>query len=576
MGWVAVSDLGRLMAQLAPRGAGTPSPEAQLSQAIGVDPVLAHAVDLKRPLAVGMLNPALLTRSGAARPYLAIVPVVSREAFERALATRLTVEPQPWGFAASTKSGRLFVGFFDGYAAIAWRADLLDAARRLLGPKLGIHTEAPIRVHLEMDNLYGAYGPQLERMVGDLASVAEKGGVGPPDPQAAFALRGVKQLSRYLRSVSALELLANLDASGLTVTVRVDGKADGAWAGYVQQQQPGPAWGTRFLPRDAVLVYTTHASPVGRAADIDAAIDYFAGADPAREPGSDERERWRSTLQQATALTGGELAYAVWPSHAGGLGLGGAYRVTDTGARPAVMRAYEELGSQLGALVTRALLLDPARFGRRMTMKKSSARVAEVAVDLVEIAVRWPDDAAAEKRMFETLFGPRLVLATAFVGEHGLFAVGADWSERLTTMIGAARGQPAASMRDEPEFAEALAYHPRGRVSLSYVETGRMTRMVATLMAQAVDLDAEQAQAMAEVIGDAGRGAIVSTTNASGARFELTTHVPHSAIVGAARLNGALWRIALSPLVNPPMMPPLPLPPPHVTPPVKAPTGATM
>ena len=46
----------------------------------------------------------------------------------------------------------------------------------------------------------------------------------------------------------------------------------------------------------------------------------------------------------------------------------------------------------------------------------------------------------------------------------------------------------------------------------------------------------------------------------------MTTHVPHTAIAGVASLNGALWRIALSPLVNPPMMPPMPVPPPHVTP----------
>jgi hypothetical protein len=42
--------------------------------------------------------------------------------------------------------------------------------------------------------------------------------------------------------------------------------------------------------------------------------------------------------------------------------------------------------------------------------------------------------------------------------------------------------------------------------------------------------------------------------------------VPQSAIFGVAQLNGALWRMALSPLVNPPMLPPMPVPPPHVAP----------
>jgi hypothetical protein len=61
-------------------------------------------------------------------------------------------------------------------------------------------------------------------------------------------------------------------------------------------------------------------------------------------------------------------------------------------------------------------------------------------------------------------------------------------------------------------------------------------------------------------------GVIVASTNAGDGRLEITTHVPREAVLGAARLHGALWRLALSPVVNPPMMPPLPIPPPHVTP----------
>ena len=72
-----------------------------------------------------------------------------------------------------------------------------------------------------------------------------------------------------------------------------------------------------------------------------------------------------------------------------------------------------------------------------------------------------------------------------------------------------------------------------------------------------------------------GAGAIVSTTNARGARYQLTTHLPPGAVAGAAQLHGALWRIALSPLVNPPAMPPIPVPPPHVAP-QAPPTGAKM
>ncbi len=166
------------------------------------------------------------------------------------------------------------------------------------------------------------------------------------------------------------------------------------------------------------------------------------------------------------------------------------------------------------------------------------------------------------------MFDKKLVLSTVVMGNQALFAIGADWQPRLAAMIATARGVPAASLGDEPQFAEALRYKPDSRVSLTYLPTDRMAQFSAGLAAQSGKLDADQEQALAQVLAHMGSGAIVSTTNAGGRRYELTTHVPGTAIAGVAQLNGAMWRMALSPLVNPPMMPPMPVPPPHVAPPV--------
>ncbi|MGZ3408642.1 MAG: hypothetical protein ACXVAN_19460, partial [Polyangia bacterium] len=203
-------------------------------------------------------------------------------------------------------------------------------------------------------------------------------------------------------------------------------------------------------------------------------------------------------------------------------------------------------------------------------------RFGQTEVDLIEVAVAWPKNSDAERHLFEALFGKKLTLATAFVGDQALFAIGADYQPRLAAMIGTARGVPASSLGDEPAFAEALQYKQATRVSLSYLETARMARFAAGLVEQQGQLGPEEEQAVARLMTTVGRGAIVSTTNADGRRFEMTTHVPHSAIAGVAQLNGALWRIALSPLVNPPMMPPMPVPPPHVTPSVQKPTEGSL
>jgi hypothetical protein len=157
-------------------------------------------------------------------------------------------------------------------------------------------------------------------------------------------------------------------------------------------------------------------------------------------------------------------------------------------------------------------------------------------------------------------------MATAFLGEQAVFAFGADWRPRLTAMIETARGEKAASLGDEPEFAEALAFHGDGRISLSYLSTARMARFAAGLIAQAHELDQTQRAAVDALLSQVGVGAIVTTTNTRGRRWELTTHVPRGAVPGGAKLNAALLKVALSPLLNPPTAPPLPVPPSQVTP----------
>ncbi len=567
MGYLVVSDAERVMQQLAP---GVPQDalalRAQLAGMIGLDATLAATIDWKRPAAIGLLNPSLLAR-GNVRPYVAMMPVLSRDAVEKALIARgAKLEAKPWGFVVPSQQGTVYVGFTAGYAVIAWRQDLLQSTARLLTPQVMKRQDAPMLVHVRMDNLYSAFGPQLDAILGHFARIANLGGAAN-DPQAAFALRGIKSLTRDLGSVSDLELLIDLDSGGLTITARLDGKQDGAWANFVQQQQPGPAWGTQFLPPDSVLVYATHASQRARAEDIQASLAYFADAVPAHRPDVIQVDRWRRSLEKAALTTGGEVAYAVWPGRTGGVGVGGAYRVTDPGmARAAVMQVYEELGGQLGGLVVRALLLDPARFGSRFSVKKKEARIAGADVDLVELTPKWPQGAEPERRLFETMFGAKLTLATAFMGEQALFTLGADWAPRLEAMINTASGQKAASLGDEAGFAEALQFRPGARVSLSYLETAKMARFAAGLMQQASDLDEQQKAVLEQLLHQVGSGAIVTTTNASGRRYEVTTHVPSAAIMGTARLNGALWRVALSPLLNPPMMPPMPIPPPHVAP----------
>ena len=436
MGYVVITDGARLAKELTPEQPNADPKQLQtgLLAQMGISPDLAATIDLSRPLGVALLNPALLAK-GSVQPYVAMIPIRSPQAVEAVLTAHNTpFKRTPWGFQTPTGNAQMSVAFVPGYALVAWREDLLEAARQLLGPRLAKKPDAPVVVHLDFDNVHEAFGPQIEQMMANVAQLAGQGG-STGDPQVAWALRGVRMIAQYMRSVSDLELLANIDSGGITLTLRAEGKSNGAFAGYVRQQRPGPAWGVQFLPRDSVLAYATHQSPAGRAADIAASVAYLGdvGKTPAD---AEERERVRKAFERAALSTDGELAYAVWPGRSGGVGLGGAYRVNNpVEARAAAAELYQTLSPRLGQMVMDALAIDGAALARRVKIGRRTVHFGETDVDLIEVGVDWPKNAQAERRMFESLFGKKLTLATAFVGNQALFAIGADYPQRLAAMI---------------------------------------------------------------------------------------------------------------------------------------------
>jgi hypothetical protein len=577
-GWVVLRDGAPIVKAIAEvahagfagdgKGAGS-QVKALLAQAAGIDPHLVELVDLKRPVAVAMVDPALL--GGIGRPVMALLPITDRGAVERALATAgVATARTPWGLAISTTDGsKLFVAFRAGYALAAWRPDLLAAASQLLEPQITAKVEAPLVAHVALENLYHAYGTQLEQAVARFAHATEE----KSDPQLSFALRGALRLSRFADSFAGLDLLLDSDDNGVTVTARVDGKKNGAWATYVAGQTPGPAWGAKLIPRDAVLVYMTRRSQASTQEELDSQVAYLG--DATTPPASEAlRTAWRSELGRAASEMAGEIIYAVWPGSDGGVGLGGAYRVRSaTEARKNLIGAYRRIGDHLTGVAARALKLDPAHFKlhAKLAVRSLAPRDgAKIAVDTVELSVRWPSGSARQKKLFERLFGSELVLATAFVDDAALFAVGRDWKTRLGAMVGAARGQTLPSLADDPVFGKALADRAATRVSLTYLPIAEMAGFVGRLLRDGHTLEQWQIDAMKPVLLAAGNGAIVSATHAGGVRYEMATHLPASALPGLSQIGAVMWRIALSPLLNPPAMPPLPIPPAHVTPQLKA------
>ena len=584
-GTLVIASPATLMTQLGDQNAGTLE---KMLTSVGISPKVSALIDFDRPLGMALLNPTLLA-SPTVRPILAMIPLRSGSAFAAALEAAGAQKTQ-WGYRVPTMAGEISIGIqregSGDHALIAWRSELLPEVAHVLGPKLRGPKESAVTVHMNLDNARAVLGSQLDALGQHVALLSAEGS-SPSDPQIAFSMREILALIGYAHGVSDVELLADVDSGGVTVTARLDSNhgsdlfagpgfdraSERSFRSYVEQQRTGPAWGSRLLPRDSALAYMTRMSPLGRRGDVNASMAFLASA-TARPIAAEEAMKWRRALDRVShaMAEGGELSYAVWPAQGkGGLGFGGAFHVDDsTEARAAVKAAYEALAVPIGAIVTRSLALDPVRYDKRIEVRERTRQIAGQSVELVEVSVRWPSDAGDERRVFESMFGEKLVVATAFVGDSALFAMGADYESRLTTMSQAALGGPAASLQDNTAFQEALGYHDQSRISLAFLEMPKIAALAGALFARSTDLTDDQRGALIQLLGDVRSGAIISTTNVvqgqARARYELTSHLPRTALEGRLRLAGALWRIALAPVINPPVLPPLPLPPSQITP----------
>ena len=603
LAWARLADAAPLVKALARVGGmqAPPGEEAEVARAlfgqlVGLDPALGAALDLRRPAVIALLRP---DSNDSGPPLLALLPVASREAVvDGAKAAGLRVEVRPFGVVLRPGSvqptqdrrgatppaappelkpgtppevnpgtpppgepeAAAFVSFADGYAAVAFREDRAAAAGATLLPLVHARAEAPLAAHLDVARLFETWGAPIERTLARFARVTQ----GASDPQVAYALRGARRMLRFADSVDGIDLLLDSDAQGVTVTARAEGRPGGPFSAYVASQQSGAPWGLELLPRDAVLVYATRRGAAAAAEELDAAVELLG--DAARPPAdAPQRAEWRQALGRAGAEMPGELVYAVWPVAGAGIGVGGAWRVRPgPAARRETMAAYRRIGDRMAGMVARSLRLDPERFPLHVRVRPGALHVDGVVGDIIEVTVRWPAAARAERRQLRELVGEPLRMAVVFDGERAMFAIGADAKARVGTMLAAARGTGGATLADDPRLRAALTWRPEARVSLSFLATAPMASLLARLIHGGAP---EAAAGVADAaLADAGDGAILATTNASGRRYEVSTRLPLSSLPGLTRVSGVLWRMALSPLLNPPAMPPLPLPPAHLRP----------
>jgi hypothetical protein len=533
--------------------------------ALGLPAEASVATDWSRPTVVALLDPQKFGAPGptaladaGGRPVLALLAVRDEARMRRALDLQ---QGQSTG-AFRSQSGMLWVDLRGGTLVMAPEESMLTSARKMLEGISARRGAGDVNLHISLHNIFAAYGDRAERV---FAQVAELSRNASTDGSSGFAMRSVRRLAAFASSAEAVDVSLRVAPDGLAVTARMSAQPTGEWASYIKQQRPQPMWGAELLPPESVLVYTTTISPAGMRGELEDSLDYLGEAAGANG-GSAGR---RAAMTKALSHASGEVAYAVWPAAPGGVGMGGAYRLSDAAhARQATLDLHAVIRSEAAELAARALDL-PART-TSVQVKPAAVRRNGVPIDLVELRVKWPRQRKDEKRAFEWMFGKKLILATAVVGDRAIFALGRDAMDRTVAMIKVSQGDSAPSVKDAPGFDRAVRFQGNQRVSMSYLPLGRMVQFIERLV-HATAPQAAHSETESLRLAGSPESAIVSTTNIVGNAYEVTTFIPRALLGDLGATGGALWRIAFQPVLNPPPVPPLPVPPAQLTPPTHVP-----
>ncbi|MFH0900484.1 MAG: hypothetical protein V2A73_07630 [Pseudomonadota bacterium] len=592
LGWLIVGSIDRSLQSIIDYARQQDEPPVSLDQIkkivakrLGYGEAIVEAVDGSKPIAVAFLDPRQYQRF----PVLMGIPLRSPPAFLAALERTHARAPMLASGIQSFEgpiAGRFYVSFSPApratpktghvptMAFIAPEQQLLDVAPIVLAPLMS--KSAPTLVaHLSLTGMRQSRMSSLESFTSELRSLATSN-----DLRSRQSTRVLSRVGENLVHASTLELQAVVARSGLRVRVSLEGPSP-RWISYVGELQTGPCWAAEIVPADSMLVYSTHLSADGLRREAENMVSFLASLGHGSTAARPALEKtWMNAITALHHLLKSDAIYAVWPASPTGIGVGGAYRTSGgTEPRSRMLEAYKSLESVLGMAAAHQLGLDPSVF-RFQASIRAGENLGGATVDLLELDPQWPADSAAERSLFEWLFGKHLTLAFAFVGEHALYASGQDWRPRLSTMIATIQRNQGdrrdlaehRSILNESAFVRAEAMNRYGRVSFAYVRTALLARFVTDVLESRTTLSPGQwAMLRPFVVPEAEHATLVTMTNVEqrngSATYRITLAVPLMTMAELGHLGEAMLRVGVSPIIGPPLIPPLPTPPASITPP---------
>jgi hypothetical protein len=467
-----------------------------------------------------------------------VFPLRSRKQFEDALAKKLqrsgsegdlvVYRPRPGEVGAEA---RLLIG--DKVAIAPSSKKVLDLTHLFILRNL---IERPplhdVAVHVMTENLLKGPGKGLDTQVAQALSrvkTAASQPSGAPGTASDVLAQARETATRtteetvkwYLdlaKSVHELLITAEINPKQISLALRGEAQPGGLLHRVIKRQRPGPPFAHQLLPASSFLVVANRSNPAARTESRRTVSGLLAAI--VKGGGSSEKlKQLEKAARELDARMTGDVTVALHRPPAGaGVAVSVLARVSE--AEPA-RQAVESLASlcvewyeeQVKKAVAEGRS-EPKLEGERRALTHKGAKGS-----VVSIGIPWPED---RREQATRLFGEKVGLGWAFLGEHAIFYLGKDAGRQLELLVeGAASGKLAGGLHESGAFKKALGASPE-RVGLAYLS-------LVDLMRWFEGTGIKDGEAMAAVLKDAKVSSAPSLdwgVNALRTQLDLTLHLP--------------------------------------------------
>ena len=422
---------------------------------------LEKAIDTTRPLAMAMADPKVYKGGRQLGPAMVAIPIKDENVLiqfldKKAKEPHVTTPAGDHVFKFSDKES-IRLRIKEGFALMSSHEKLLAGAEGVLLPLVRKPPKYLAHVHVDMATVYARYGKDIEKL-GQLLNMKMSG---------KNDLTGTTKMAQrwlgYIKGMQEIYISANLDNAHLTLRAGATARGSGDFKDYLGKLNAGDAWGVKYIPKDASVVFVARDRPENSLKELDeglATLEKMLKNEPelAKKIDSNTFKAWRGALARGIKNITGVNAAGIWANSSGALGMGGASQVKDAKAVRADMTAIMKfLSKELKRFQTKVFKKELKKiapgFKVALKIRPNKVRVGGLKGDLYVFTWKYPrfkdkrqkEQVKKAKKIVQKLLGKKIEVGVIFHKDAYLMAMGKDYKKRLAAMVAIAQGKKAGS-----------------------------------------------------------------------------------------------------------------------------------